>query len=221
MRIIHCRTKSPENTGSRLRRVGLRFAWPACVVQFLCLSAACQGPDSAPSSSAALRDPSAGIPLVILWAWERPEDLRFVPKERIGVAVLAKTLIVDPNGLTIRPRLQPIRIAPEVTTLAVVRLDASPATGTRLVGETRSRIVEEIVAVSRTPGIAGIQIDFDALKSQRAFYRGLLRELRQKLPSSLKLSITALASWCVFDDWISDLPVDEAVPMLFRLGAGV
>ena len=90
----------------------------------------------------------------------------------------------------------------------------------RLAGETRSRIVEEIVSVSRTPGIAGIQIDFDALKSQRAFYRGLLLELREKLPSGLKLSITALASWCVFDDWISDLPIDEAVPMLFRLGAG-
>jgi hypothetical protein len=34
----------------------------------------------------------------------------------------------------------------------------------------------------------------------------------------LGLSITALASWCAGDDWISDLPIDEAVPMLFRMG---
>jgi hypothetical protein len=32
------------------------------------------------------------------------------------------------------------------------------------------------------------------------------------------LSITALASWCAGDDWLRDLSIDEAVPMLFRLG---
>jgi hypothetical protein len=30
--------------------------------------------------------------------------------------------------------------------------------------------------------------------------------------------MTALASWCLDDDWISGLPVDEAVPMLYRMG---
>ena len=30
--------------------------------------------------------------------------------------------------------------------------------------------------------------------------------------------MTALASWCLSDRWISDLPVDEAVPMLFQMG---
>ncbi len=33
------------------------------------------------------------------------------------------------------------------------------------------------------------------------------------------MSITALASWCTGDPWIAGLPVDEAVPMLFRMGA--
>ena len=32
--------------------------------------------------------------------------------------------------------------------------------------------------------------------------------------------MTALASWCMHDDWLRDLPVNEAVPMLFALGAG-
>ena len=31
--------------------------------------------------------------------------------------------------------------------------------------------------------------------------------------------MTALASFCVGDRWLSDLPVDEAVPMIFRMGA--
>jgi hypothetical protein len=32
--------------------------------------------------------------------------------------------------------------------------------------------------------------------------------------------MTALASWCEADHWIDGLPVDEAVPMLFRMGHG-
>jgi hypothetical protein len=63
-----------------------------------------------------------------------------------------------------------------------------------------------------------VQIDFDATVSERNFYRSLLETLRRDLPASTRLSITALASWCAGDDWLSDLPIDEAVPMLFRLG---
>jgi len=33
----------------------------------------------------------------------------------------------------------------------------------------------------------------------------------------LTLSITALASWCSYDDWLAGLPIDEAVPMFFRM----
>jgi len=50
------------------------------------------------------------------------------------------------------------------------------------------------------------------------FYRDLLADVRSRLPVSMPLSMTALASWCLDDDWISDLPVDEAVPMLYRMG---
>src|SRR5262249_5326258 len=42
-------------------------------------------------------------------------------------------------------------------------------------------------------------------------------EVRKQLPREIGLSITALASWCKYDDWLSDLPIDEAVPMLFRM----
>jgi hypothetical protein len=46
----------------------------------------------------------------------------------------------------------------------------------------------------------------------------LLEELRRRLPPAQSLSITALASWCEGDDWLHGLPLDFAVPMLFRLG---
>jgi hypothetical protein len=67
------------------------------------------------------------------------------------------------------------------------------------------------------PGIAALQVDFDATRSQRGFYASLLAGLRRQMPPNLPLSITALASWCSNDDWIAALPVDEAVPMLFRM----
>jgi hypothetical protein len=79
--------------------------------------------------------------------------------------------------------------------------------------------VAAIVERTRDDGIAGVQIDFDAARSQRAFYRDLLVDLRSALPESMPLSMTALASWAVHDRWLAGLPVDEAVPMLFRMGA--
>jgi len=66
-------------------------------------------------------------------------------------------------------------------------------------------------------GLAAFQVDFDATRSQREFYRSLLIDLRHRMPPRLPLSMTALASWCSRDDWISNLPVDEAVPMFFRM----
>ena len=68
------------------------------------------------------------------------------------------------------------------------------------------------------PGIAAVQVDYDATVSERPFYRALLQDLRRSLPESVRLSITALASWCMGDPWLAGLPIDEAVPMLFRMG---
>jgi hypothetical protein len=63
-----------------------------------------------------------------------------------------------------------------------------------------------------------LQLDFDALETERPFYERLVREVRRLLPEDKMLSITALASWCLFDDWLAGLPVDESVPMMFSLG---
>jgi len=69
------------------------------------------------------------------------------------------------------------------------------------------------------PNVSAVQIDFDVARSERDFYRDLLTSLRQSLPDNVPLSMTALASFCVGDRWFDELPVDEAVPMIFRMGA--
>ena len=67
---------------------------------------------------------------------------------------------------------------------------------------------------------SALQVDFDATLSERAFYIDLLQRTRAAI-GDMPLSITALASWCKGDTWLDRLPpgtIDEAVPMLFRMG---
>ena len=152
---------------------------------------------------------------VILWAWERPEDLTFVNTEKVGVAFLAKTIYLGGDKVVVKPRLQPLKLAPGTKLVAVVRIETDRKEPPSLSAVQLQRTAEEIFKLSE---ISVVQVDFDATVSERNFYRSLLTHVRYELPSSIKLSMTALASWCAGDDWLRDLPVDEAVPMLFRMG---
>jgi hypothetical protein len=152
------------------------------------------------------------LPPVILWAWERPENLTFLDPKTTGVAFLAKTITLRDDKTLVKPRLQPLQLAPETKLIAVVRIEIDRAL---LSSAQLEQTAHEISSLS---GVSVVQIDFDATASERDFYRKLLQRVREELSPSVSLSITALASWCAGDDWIADLPVDEAVPMLFRMG---
>ena len=157
------------------------------------------------------------LPPTTLWAWERPEDLREIDPQRFAVAYLDQTIIVT-NTIRVVPRRQPLAVPPGMKRIAVVRIEA-PA-GIANLGDPRlPRTLAATITQSFVHGRpSALQIDFDARQSQRVFYSALLEEVRRKLPPDVPLSITALASWCAFDDWIGDLPIDEAVPMFFRMG---
>lgn len=171
-----------------------------------------------PISILALRakpKPLAGLPPVIVWAWERPEKLDFINTDQIGVAFLAKTLRLEGDRVISRPRLQPLELAPNTKLIAVVRIESDRQNAPTLSSTQLRKAVAEITDLSVLSNISAVQIDFDATTSERRFYRALLHELKPRVPS---LSITALASWCAGDRWLSNLPIDEAVPMLFRMG---
>jgi Protein of unknown function (DUF3142) len=163
-------------------------------------------------------DRMKSIPSFVLWAWERPEDLRFINPHDTGVAFLADTIRFHLDRVIIRHRLQPLMVPEETKLTAVVRIEADSDAAF-----SQARITDVVAAIlsrDSLPRVVAVQIDFDATRSQRPFYRAFLIELRQRLRPQVPISITALASWCLADDWISTLPVDEAVPMLFRMGAG-
>ncbi|MGB8031486.1 MAG: DUF3142 domain-containing protein [Terracidiphilus sp.] len=156
----------------------------------------------------------AALPRVTLWAWERREDLHALDTRRFAVAYLDQALTI---GLTVssQPRRDLLVFPASATRIPVIRIEASP--NAVLNAENRSGAVDAILRSAREPGIAALQVDFDATRSQRQFYRDLLVDLHARMPANLPISITALASWCSFDDWLGGLPIDEAVPMMFRM----
>lgn len=169
------------------------------------------------------RSPSE--PGLFLWAWERPTTLDRLDTRRAGVAYLAGSLLLRGDALSTRPRLQPLAVPPATRLVAVVRLDITRDDPPRYTPDQQSEAAVAVLRFARSAqassgALDGVQIDFDAPVSGRSFYTGLLRELRRRLPPSTGLSMTALASWCLGDPWIQGLPVDESVPMLFRMGTG-
>jgi hypothetical protein len=161
-----------------------------------------------------------GEPRLMLWAWETPEDLRQLNPSKAGVAFLAREVLIGQQA-QVRPRRQPLQIAEDAWLMAVVRIETS--SGFVASPALQDEVAHDVLAAAQEKNVRGLQIDFDALASQRDFYAGVLRRVRQQLPASLPLSITALTSWCGDPSWLSNLPsgalpIDEAVPMFFRMG---
>jgi len=150
---------------------------------------------------------------VFIWAWERREDLSWLDTRGVGVAFLARTVWLRGDNVAVRPRMQPLKAPPGTVLMAVVRVESGGHGADADVERTAAAI-----AAAALPDARALQVDFDAVASERSFYRALLINLRHRLPAALPLSMTALASWCESDNWISGLPVAEAVPMLFRMG---
>jgi hypothetical protein len=161
------------------------------------------------------------MPKKILWAWERPEDLRFIDTKEIGVAYLAQTLFLQNEEIVFKPRRQPLEIAPETYLIAVTRIETSKIGGKRPTFSPSQveKIVNLVKNTLERPNVKAVQIDFDAVGSERKFYREFITKLKNRLPDNTPLTMTALASWCVGDAWFNDFPVDEAVPMAFEMGA--
>jgi len=159
------------------------------------------------------RDPLPEFPRVVLWACESPQDLSFVNPHEAGVAFLARTVVVGRGSVRVVPRREPLHVPGGTILMAVVRVQS---TGGPL--PAAAELVPAIAEAARLAGARALQIDFDAVKSERGFYRELMARVRDQVPRPLQLTITALASWCRHDGWIADLPVVEAVPMLFRMG---
>lgn len=154
---------------------------------------------------------------LVVWAWERPEDLRFLPDD-VEVAVQTGFVEIAGDGFVARGRRFPLLVkTPPTTAVVHVQIDErTPVRWTPLLGQ---RVAAAVLHFARTIPTHRVQIDFEVRRSQRGILTDVVRDVRQGLPRDVSLSITALASWCQ-EDWLHTLPVDEVVPMLFRMGRG-
>ena len=164
------------------------------------------------------RDRGCGSRRLVLWAWERPEDLSFIDPQHTAVAYLANSIFISEQGITSRPRLQPLALPTGTERIAVVRIESRNLPATLPGLQLSKRLVDKCYELVLRERVDHLQIDYDARVSERPFYRDFLTRLRAALPQRTHLSITALTSWCLGDPWIADLPIDEAVPMVFRMG---
>ena len=151
------------------------------------------------------------LPSVMLWAWERPDDLRSVAPSDAGVAYLAGTLFIREEAdadaansaavsVAYRPRLQTLQTAHNIKLLPVVRIETVQAPGgdadRALASDQIQRAVDILARAATSTTPPSIQIDFDATESERDSYLALLAALRTRLGANARISITALASWC-------------------------
>ena len=160
-------------------------------------------------------------PAITLWAWERPENLLFLKDYNVRVAFLAGTIVFNGTETTLIPRRQPLEVSDETPLIAVIRIEVKNKNGEGLGEISEQQTIQALEFIDqRCSGdrFSGCQIDFDAKVSERDFYKKLLTQARQKIPKTISLSITSLVSWCDINSWLDDLPIEEAVPMFFRMG---
>ena len=156
------------------------------------------------------------LPVRMAWAWEREEDLRWLPQDA-GVAYVATSLWLEGDRVVAHPRAHALLLRPTTAAVPVVHVDASWRAPPVLSTAQRDAIVAALQqAASRSPARV-VQLDFEARLSQRAFLADVVRRARRSLPADVALSVTALASWCAGDAWMRGLPADEIVPMAFRM----
>jgi hypothetical protein len=137
----------------------------------------------------------------------------FLNPDAAGVAFLSRTVAWRDGVVDSRARMQPLRVPPRTALMAVVRLESQGGPPPDAAAVARE-------AAKAALDVRALQVDFDARRSERAWYRDVLERLRAGLPAGLPLEITALTSWCQGDRWTNGLPVSDAVPMLFRMGPG-
>jgi hypothetical protein len=191
---------------------GMPFARGAALAAALLLCALAG--DRMTSARAGIR---GDLPRLVLWAWDRDDDLRFLDIRDTGVAFLAATLTLRGEEVILSPRHNPLTLPEGVVRVAVAHVESDRAVPPILSGEQLRRFVAALAAVSDEVPHHVLQVDYEAVASQRAFFIDAIAALRRRLPQAA-ISVTALASWCFNESWTGQLAADEVVPMLFRMG---
>jgi hypothetical protein len=206
-------TSIADTRSARAAAAGALFARCAALALTVLLPFALAGDRITPARAGTRID----LPPLMLWAWDRDDDLRFLDDRDAGVAFLAATLTLRGEGVMLTPRHNPLALPEGISRVAVAHVESDRAEPPVLSSGQMHRFVEALAAVSDEVPHHVLQIDYEAVASQRAFFIDVIAALRRRLPETA-ISVTALASWCLNESWTGRLAADEVVPMLFRMG---
>jgi hypothetical protein len=163
------------------------------------------------------QEPPQAVPRTLLWMWDRPQRFDSLP-DGLGVAYLHATVQLSGGQSRTTWRRWPLRLAPGVAAVPVVHVAFDNLSPSPVDEAQQAAIAAALEHAARHSRSGWVQLDFEARRSQRDAYIALLRRL-QPLRGKVRLSVTALASWCMGDRWLPAELLDEAVPMYFRMGA--
>lgn len=164
------------------------------------------------------------LPAQMAWVWDRPHEALAWPPQW-GVAYLHSTVRLGADTTQTRRRQWPLRLPPATVAVPVVHVSLD---GLRppVWNAAQQLALQDAVAQAWARSATGwVQVDAEPPASQRSAYAAWLQRLqpwRQQPHAAtgrpLRLSITALASWCMQDPWLPAGLVDEIVPMFFHMG---
>lgn len=160
-----------------------------------------------------------GQPNEFWWYWDRPAaQLPPLPPD-VGAAVVVKHVYFSGERVIQISRRSALNLPKSAIIIPVVHVEVDPARPFAGSVAQRDALRDAVVNAAQRGHPSWVQLDFEARRSQREFWRASVLSIRARLPAGVRLSVTALASWCYGDRWLGDTPVDEVVPMYFRLGA--
>src|SRR5689334_16072229 len=105
-------------------------------------------------------DPLPGFPRVVLWAWERPENLAFIDPKTTGVAYWAGTIFLHGDDADFHPRLQGLTLPQGTARIAVVRIDSAHGPRPSLSASQRRAAAARLAEIAARPSIRALQVDF-------------------------------------------------------------
>lgn len=145
---------------------------------------------------------------IILWVWDRADDLRFLKPGEAEVAALMRTLYLRNGGVEHWHRKLPLHLPDGISLIPVTRFESD---GSAL--PTQQAVAEHFF-YEKIRSVGPIQIDFDVRASQITWYRDFLGQTKEWKST---VSITSVVSGCLDNPALADL-TQEIVPMLFRMG---
>ena len=139
--------------------------------------------------------------------------------QRTGVAFLAAKISLNDDILLIKPRTQPLKVNSNTFLMAVIRVETSGHKPVDFSEEQLQSLIAKIIDLLSIKPVQAFCKSISMLDNPSArFIADFCWGLRERMPLSMPISMTALASWCLRDSWTKDLPCNEIVPMFFSMG---